>query len=382
MIARRSSAATPSQSAACRAASRTEDTTASLLLTGCGRAYTLCRHLSTDKCMHLPKESGIAVGASDVARPRDASREEMSKVENRVAARRFGRRALLIGLGSGAAVLVAACGQAATPTPAPAADKAASAAPTQAPAAAKPTEAAKPAEATKPAAPAAAPAAAAAVKGKQGVLWGLQYDPHVERYNLLTEDFEKKAGAKMAVQPQSGDLAGKLLAAVAAGTGPDNYCFIGKAAVPLYIRKVLIECDPLLKDLGVDIKKDFVGDGVGAYTYEGKLWGIPTETNLVGAQVAIPIDDVEKAGIKEKIPPYNGKDFFDSFDHLYQTASALQQKDSAGKVSKWGISSKGWETMTILSVMRSLGVQWWDNGTKAFNFKSEAGVKAFQTVIE
>src|SRR5262249_18729904 len=150
----------------------------------------------------------------------------------------------------------------------------------------------------------------------------------------------------------------------------------------LYIRKVLIECDPLLKDLGVDIKKDFVGDGVGAYTYEGKLWGIPTETNLVGAQVAIPIDDVEKAGIKEKMPPYNGKDFFDSFDHLYQTASALQQKDSAGKVSKWGISSKGWETMTILSVMRSLGVQWWDNGTKAFNFKSEAGVKAFQTVIE
>src|SRR5215475_8953974 len=141
----------------------------------------------------------------------------MSKVENRVAARRFGRRALLIGLGSGAAVLVAACGQAAAPTPAPAADKAASAAPTQAPAAAKPTEAAKPAEATKP----AAPAAAAAVKGKQGVLWGLQYDPHVERYNLLTEDFEKKAGAKMAVQPQSGDLAGKLLAAVAAGTGPD-----------------------------------------------------------------------------------------------------------------------------------------------------------------
>ncbi|HEV8635570.1 MAG TPA: extracellular solute-binding protein [Chloroflexota bacterium] len=316
----------------------------------------------------------------------------------RPASRPLGRRSFLFALGGGAAVLLTACGAAATPTPQPAppADKAAAPAPTAAPAAKpadtkpaeakpadapKPTEAPKPAEAAKPAAPAAA-APAAAVKGKNGILWGLQYDPHVERYNMLTEEFEKRSAAKLAVQPQSGDLIGKLLAALAAGTGPDNYVLIGKACVPLYLRNVLMDVNPVFKDAGLDPKKDYIGESVDTFSWEGKTYAVPFETNLVGSQVAVPVPEVEKAGIKDKTPPWNGKDFFDSWEHLWETANKLQVKDAAGKVSRWGVSSKGWETLTILGIMRTLGVNWWDNGAKKFAFRSDAGVQAFRLIGE
>jgi ABC-type glycerol-3-phosphate transport system substrate-binding protein len=315
-------------------------------------------------------------------------------METKVMPVRVSRRALLVGMGSSAAFLLAACGGAASPTAAPAkpaaaeptkpAAPAAAAAPTNtaAAAAAKPAEPTKPAAAeTKPPAPQAA-AAPGGLKGQQGVLWGLQYDPHVETYNRLSKLFEEKTGAKLAVQPQPWPLETKVLAALAAGNAPDVGCIMGKVLLPLEMRKALIDATPIFQEAGINPKTDFYPDGIQAYTYQGKLWGVPVEVGIgVGAIVMVDVGAAEKAGILDKTPPGNKKDFFDSYDHLWNTGKALMVKEG-DTVKRWGLSSKGWDPQSYLGIVRSHGVNFWDNETKKFNFNSEAGVNAFKLLAE
>jgi len=127
---------------------------------------------------------------------------------------------------------------------------------------------------------------------------------------------------------------------------------------------------------------DFFPDGIQAYTYQGKLWGVPVEVGLgVGAIVMVDIAAVEKAGLGAKTPPDNSQDFFESYDHLWQTAQALEVK-AGTTVKRWGLSSKGWEPQSYLGIIRSQGVQWWDNDQKKFNINSPAGINAFKLLAE
>lgn len=248
-----------------------------------------------------------------------------------------------------------------------------------------PTPANQPAPTTAPAKQEtpASKAPEASISGKQGLLWGLQYDPHIETYNRLATAFEKKTGAKLTVQGGAGssaDLTVKIPAAIAAGTGPDIACLMGKRLMPLYLRNLLVEVTPYYAEMKVDPKKDFIGDSVEAYTYNGKIWGVPTEVNGVGNQVCVPVEDVAKAGLQA--PPANGKDFFESYDQLWDVAKGLMVKNADGTVKRWGMSSKGWDTQSLFGIIRSQGVKWWDDDTKKFNINTEAGITAFKLLAE
>ncbi len=286
------------------------------------------------------------------------------------------RRGVLLGIGGSAAALLAACTTPSTPAatqpvntpvakPAPASTAAANTAPAVVqPAAAKP---------------------GTSIEGKQGLLWGLQYDPHIETYNKLAAAFEKKTGAKLTVQGGAGssaDLAVKIPAAIAAGTGPDVACLLGKRLLPLLQRKLLVDVTPMYAEAKVDPAKDFIGDSVEAYTYEGQIWGVPVEVNGVGNQVAVPVEDVDKLGLTASTPPMNGKDFFDSYQALWDLSKALMVKDASGNVKRWGLSSQGWETQSLMGLIRSQGVKWWDPDAKKFNIDSEAGITAFSLLVE
>jgi ABC-type glycerol-3-phosphate transport system substrate-binding protein len=289
-------------------------------------------------------------------------------------------------VGAFGGVILVACGQAAPASPTAAPQAAApAAAPTATSSAAQP--AAAQATATTAVQPTTAPAAAstggASVKGQEAVLWGLKYDPHVERYNMLNAAFTKVSGATLKIQPQDWPLETKVLASMAAGTTPDLVCMMGKVLLPLYLRKAITSVSDLFKGWNLDPKAKFTGDSIDAYTYGSQIWGVPVEVNNVGDIVAVPADEIKQAGLNA--PPYNGKDFFASYDELWQTAKTLQDKlgkDNSGKVARWGLASQGWDAQSLIGIIRSQGVMWWDSGSQKFNFNSPAGIAAFKTFVE
>jgi ABC-type glycerol-3-phosphate transport system substrate-binding protein len=99
--------------------------------------------------------------------------------------------------------------------------------------------------------------------------------------------------------------------------------------------------------------------------------------------VSVPADEVQQAGLN--VPPYNGKDVFASYDDMWQTAKTLQDKlgkDNNGKIARWGLASQGWDPQSLIGIIRSQGVDWWDPNAQKFNFNSDAGITAFKTFVE
>ena len=277
-------------------------------------------------------------------------------ISKRVTRRAFLRTAAI---GSAAGMLAACAAPAAPKAEAPAAGFAA--------AGAKPT---------------AAPATGQDITGKQGTLWGLKYDPHVDAYNRLGAMFNKKTGASLKVEPQDWPLETKVITALSAGTSPDVVCIMGKVLPPLHMQKVLLPCmDLIYKPISIDPYKDFFSDAAGAYTWGSDIYGVPVEVNSVGTMVNVPVEDVAAAKLSDKYPPSNGKVFFESYEDMFELGKALQKKEG-DKVSRWGLSSQGWESISLLSIVRSQGVEWWDKDKQKFNVNSDAGVKALEYLVE
>jgi ABC-type glycerol-3-phosphate transport system substrate-binding protein len=215
-----------------------------------------------------------------------------------------------------------------------------------------------------------------------GVLWGLQYDPHVAAYHRLVDLFKKQTGATLQVAPQAWPLDTKLIAAAAAGTQPDVACVLGCVCIDLFMQKVVTPVEnSVFKAQHIDINRDFIGDSVQAFSWGGHIWGVPVESNADGGVVNVPVDAVEAAGLQSKYPPTNGQTFFNNYDDLYALGQALQVK-RLGRVHRWGLSSQGWEDVSMFSIMRSLGVNWWDSQAKKYNIDSEAGIMAMQWLVE
>ena len=221
---------------------------------------------------------------------------------------------------------------------------------------------------------------------RQGVLWGLQYDPHVEAYQRLADLFAEQGGGTFEVQPQAWPIPPKVIAALAAGTQPDVACIMGEQLTSLHLHQALVPCtEQVYNQMNVDPEEDFVGDAIGAYTWQGEIWGVPTEANGVGNMVNVPSEDVIALGLEDQYPPLNGEIFFESYPSMWALAQALQEEED-GKVTKWGLSSQGWDDMSYLGILRTLldskGEDWWDLENKQFNINTEEGMEAMRLFVE
>jgi ABC-type glycerol-3-phosphate transport system substrate-binding protein len=316
---------------------------------------------------------------------------------------------LLIVLGGAASTsLLAACTPSAAPSPAattapppptaaqPAATQAAApaAAATTAPAA-KPTVqvVSTPAAASAPAA-AGTPAAAAVGTGPtytpaklDGVelnMWILDFAPFKDYWPKLADRFGQLTGAKITFQPQAWPLEVKLIAAMSAGTVPDAIQLMGRVLAPLVPPKQdLLEPtdDSVFKVLGIDPKTYFAPGAIGCFEYNGQHWGIPMQDNVASTMIYTRAEYLNNSSAAKALwPRSQGMDYFPDFETVWNLAKTLQQ-ESGGQVTVWGTNSEGWNRTNIFSVMKMLGVDWWDNQNKKFNMDSDAAVQAIEKVI-
>jgi multiple sugar transport system substrate-binding protein len=224
-----------------------------------------------------------------------------------VIGRRLSRRAVVrIGLALAALPLLAACGGQQQPAPV------APAKPTEAPAAAKPTEAAKPADAAKPAAPAATAAPAAAAKpaqaapgassgrtappapdfkpvkidGKLSVIIDADFHPD---HNIFIEKKVREFAEKMnypldfstvAAFTGTANIAQKLVAAVQSSDPPDCITHTEPTS-NLHFLDVLEEVDDLQKQLINDFGPIFK-TAMPAANIDGKWWAVHHFTRAGG----------------------------------------------------------------------------------------------------
>ena len=209
--------------------------------------------------------------------------------------------------------------------------------------------------------------------GKSYILWGLQYDPHVEAYNRLAKWFEAYTGAKATVEPQPWPIENKVIAGMAAGTVPDVVCIMGKQIAPLILQDAVVPVDDAIFPV-MNIKPEewFSPVAIQAYQYFGKTWGIPVEGNAVSGVVNVRMDFLQEKGEEwvTKWPTKQEKTGFASFEDMWAMAKELQVTEADGSVSRWGLSSQGWENRHWFGIMRTLGKDWWDPGAEKFNLNS------------
>ena len=225
-------------------------------------------------------------------------------------------------------------------------------------------------------------APAAAPEDLESVQWGLQYDPHVATYERIAELVQRETGYSVQIEPQAWPLQTKLIAAMSAGTHPDVICMMGKVSIPLYIQQGLLPLSDVVFDaVGIVPNEAFQQESIEAYSWEGEIYGVPTEANLVGSMVCVPTQDVDALGLADLYPPTNGDWIFDSYQQMWELAEALHVEED-GRVVKWGLSSKGWDNQSYLGIVRTLlaadGTDWWDLESRQFNLDSEAGVEAMR----
>lgn len=176
--------------------------------------------------------------------------------------RRFTLMFVLLTLAS---LVLAACGGAATPTQAPAAQPAA---PTAAP---EPTKAPEPTAVPEPtAAPTEAPAAPAATLK----VWA--DDTRSPALLAVAPDFEAQYGVKLELSELGfGDIRDNVKRAAPAGEGPDLFVGAHDWVGELYTNGILAELD-----LG-DKASEFFPAALDMFSYEGKLVGMPYATENV-----------------------------------------------------------------------------------------------------
>jgi ABC-type glycerol-3-phosphate transport system substrate-binding protein len=96
--------------------------------------------------------------------------------------------------------------------------------------------------------------------------------------------------------------------------------------------------------------------------------------------VNVPVDEVTALGLAADYPPANGETFFASYDSMYELAQALQTKEG-DTVTRWGLSSKGFELESLAGIMASLGQRWWDPEAMTFHFDSPEGIEALELLV-
>jgi multiple sugar transport system substrate-binding protein len=232
------------------------------------------------------------------------------------------RRLLAAGGGIALSSILAACGQAVTPTPAPAK-------PAEAP---KPAEASKPTEAPKPAAEAPKPAAAAPVaKPGQEIQVATRGGSDGETMEKTAARFLDKTGTKVTHVSYGGqpEYWAKVKAMHATKQAADVVWASTGGLYGFASSGILAELDPLIKGDKYELE-DYVKAALDTCSLNGKLYAMPWGGHPgEGASVLYNIDLISKAGVSgltEDCMSFDGW----TWDKVAEAATKTTQGDTYG----------------------------------------------------
>lgn len=218
-------------------------------------------------------------------------------------------------------------------------------------------------------------------------MWGLNYAPHVERYQMLISKFQELTNGTVTLEPQDGSsIVSSALTSLASRNPPDVLCLMGRMSDGLVKQGGLTDVrQSVYGDLGIDNAAWWFPEALGAYSWGEAIHGVPVEGNAHSG-VSVRLDLVDAAGADLAWPgtvadgdlnELNAA--FASYDQMFEFAARLQNKGSSPVV--WGQNRQGWELLNIATMMEQLGTNWFDEQSGQFAFDSEACVEALQTLV-
>jgi multiple sugar transport system substrate-binding protein len=266
----------------------------------------------------------------------------MRTYDSQTTRRGLSRRELLQRGALGAAgLLLAACGQPASPA-APAAATSAPPAATSAPAAKPTAAAAAPVAATSSAPAASSTSAAAAPKPASGgtavklTFWRHQYDPTDKAYkDVIFPDVQAKLGIEIDYQIQrDDDYKTKMLPQLATGTGPD--IFEATESFRLKFAKAGVYAPVDYGPWGGKDKWDaFWEKGViQALQIDGKDFNVPLEWTAIPVNYFVNGQHAQDAGIGADIAKYQQTPI--TWADLGPWAAKMTKKDPGGQITRDG----------------------------------------------
>ena len=212
------------------------------------------------------------------------------------------------------------------------------------------------------------------VEGKENVTWWSHNNPQWVQANKLMIDRFQKANPNINIVYQYFPydvFINKLQTAYASKTEPDIQQMFG-TWVTDYAKKGLLAEHPTLKP---QLDTPFWPAALGAYTWEGKAYGIPHEYNLENGGMLVNLKMFKDAGLQ--LPQ--------SWDDIV-TAGKKLTTTKGNTVERSGFAFTNGDSITflLLSLILQQGVSYWDKDNQHVNFNTPEAQKAwlFETGLE
>ncbi|MBW7455313.1 ABC transporter substrate-binding protein [Paenibacillus sepulcri] len=205
----------------------------------------------------------------------------------------------------------------------------------------------------------------AAAKTVQLTYWMHQNDAFVPANKKLVADFEKAnpdISIKVEVFPYD-DYVQKIRTSYIGNAAPDVAQVFGTWVTPLAKAGLLAEVPN-----GGDLLANYYPAATGAYTVDGKLYGVPQEFNLGNGGILVNTDYMQKAGVQ--VPA--------TWSELVDAARKMTEYDANNEIKVRGFDFVSSDSITFLflSMILQQGATYWTDDDM-INFSTPEAVHAF-----
>ena len=208
-------------------------------------------------------------------------------------------------------------------------------------------------------------------------IWCMAFDPHVNGFNYVIEEFEKThPNIKVILEPQPGqaDMAAKMRSSLSAGKGAHAFTTPGTTIMEWALPGNLQAVSPGVVTTE-QVKREQLPENYLQCHLNEQIWaiGIPDSPGDIG--LAVNVDHLKEAGL-----PLVSK--FNDMNQLLSYAKKLAVYED-GKLMRAGCSfQEPNDPMFFYSFIVDQGGRFWDNKTQKFTLRTPEAKKALQFIYD